>query len=46
MRGLRLKNIPLNGFIDSIGNKYFYVCDVEQNYSRWSKNAVEYFGLT
>lgn len=45
MRGLRLKNIPLNGFIDSIGNKYFYVCDVEQNYSRWSKNAVEYFGL-
>jgi len=24
---------------------YVYVCDVKKNYSRWSKSAVDYFGL-
>ena len=24
---------------------YVYICDMSFNYSRWSKNAVDYFGL-
>lgn len=24
---------------------YIYLCDLKRDYSRWSKNAVEYFGL-
>jgi len=27
------------------GGNYVYVCDMEQDLSRWSKSAVEYFGL-
>lgn len=26
-------------------NSYVYLCDMQEDYSRWSKNAVDFFGL-
>lgn len=39
----------LNGMFDMLDiaadGTYIYVCDMKHDYSRWSKTAVEYFGL-
>ena len=32
-------------FAETSGNSYLFICDVEQDYSRWSKEAVEYFDM-
>ena len=32
-------------FAESSKSRYLYVCNMETDISRWSKNAVEYFGL-
>ena len=26
-------------------NSYVYLCDMQEDYSRWSQNAVDFFGL-
>lgn len=33
------------GFAETSKRRYVYVCNMETGVSRWSKNAVEYFGL-
>ena len=33
------------GFADTSKRRYLYVCNMKTGISRWSKNAVEYFGL-
>lgn len=32
-------------FSETSKNQYIYLCNMQTNVSRWSKNAVEYFGL-
>jgi diguanylate cyclase (GGDEF)-like protein len=34
-----------DAFAATATNKYIYICNMETGVSRWSKNAVEYFGL-
>ncbi|MCH4193620.1 MAG: EAL domain-containing protein [Butyrivibrio sp.] len=33
------------GFAETSDNSYLFICDMEQDYSRWSKDAVEYFDM-
>jgi diguanylate cyclase (GGDEF)-like protein/PAS domain S-box-containing protein len=32
-------------FAETSGSRYLFMCNLEQDIARWSKNAVEYFGL-
>ena len=34
-----------DGFAETTNRSYIFITDVEKNISRWSRNAVEYFGL-
>lgn len=38
-------SIPFEAFEDSDGKNHIFVCDMDRDYSRWSKSAIEYFGL-
>lgn len=40
-----LENDLFEAFAEASDNVYIYVCDVSQDLSRWSMNAIEYFGL-
>ena len=40
-----LKNELFESFANASDNIYIYVCDMESDLSRWSKNTVDYFGL-
>lgn len=40
-----LENDLFEAFAEASNHVYIYVCDVSQDLSRWSMNAVEYFGL-
>lgn len=42
---LILENDLFEAFAEASDHVYIYVCDVSQDLSRWSLNAVEYFGL-
>ena len=35
-----------NAFSDIAKNEYLYVLDIKNKFSRWSKSAVEDFGLS
>lgn len=32
-------------FAETSGNRYMFICDVKNDITRWSKNAVEFFGF-
>lgn len=34
-----------DGFSETSDRRYIYICDMSRDLSRWSRNAVEYFGL-
>ena len=34
-----------DGFAETSKRRYIYVCNLETGVSRWSRNAVEHFGL-
>ena len=38
-------NELFEAFGSASDNVYIYVCDMKTNISRWSKTAVDYFGL-
>lgn len=40
-----LENELFESFANASDNIYIYVCDMESDLSRWSKNTVDYFGL-
>lgn len=40
-----LKNELFESFANASDNIYIYVCDMQSDLSRWSKNTVDYFGL-
>lgn len=40
-----LKNELFESFANASDNIYIYVCDMESDLSRWSKNTVDYFDL-
>ncbi|MCM1424753.1 MAG: diguanylate cyclase, partial [bacterium] len=40
-----LKNELFESFANASDNIYIYVCDMKADFSRWSKNTVEYFDL-
>jgi len=40
-----LDNRMFDGFASGSKDRYVYVCNMRTGVSRWSKNAVEYFGL-
>lgn len=40
-----LQNKLFDIFSDASDDLYFYICDVKRDYSRWSKTAVEDFGV-
>ena len=40
-----LKNELFESFANASDNIYIYVCDMESDLSRWSKNTVDYFNL-
>lgn len=40
-----LKNELFESFANASDNIYIYVCDMQSDLSRWSKNSVDYFGL-
>lgn len=40
-----LKNELFESFANASDNIYIYVCDMESDISRWSKNTVDYFNL-
>ncbi len=40
-----LENELFESFANASDNIYIYVCDMESDLSRWSKNSVEYFNL-
>lgn len=40
-----LNHVLYDAFSESASSVYLYVTDTETNISRWSKNAVKYFGL-
>ena len=41
-----LDNRMFDGFASGSKDRYVYVCNMRTGVSRWSKNAVEYFGLS
>ncbi len=45
----RLDDSLINGLFDTLAmaspESYIFINDLEHDYSRWSKNAVEYFGM-
>lgn len=40
-----LNVIPFEGMTNDEGKRHAYVCDMNLNISRWSKSAVDFFGL-
>lgn len=40
-----LENELFESFANASDNIYIYVCDMQKDLSRWSKNTVDYFGL-
>lgn len=40
-----LENELFESFANASDNIYIYVCDMQSDLSRWSKNTVDYFGL-
>ena len=40
-----LDNRVFNAFAETSGHLYIYLCNMQTNVSRWSRFAVEYFGL-
>ena len=40
-----LQNELFESFANASDNIYIYVCDMQSDLSRWSKNTVDYFGL-
>ena len=40
-----LDNALFTAFSEASEQVYIYVCDVKQDLSHWSKNAVTFFGL-
>lgn len=40
-----LKNELFESFANASDNIYIYVCDMQSDLSRWSKNSVDYFNL-
>lgn len=40
-----LQNELFDAFANAAENIYIFVCDMRSDLSRWSKNAVDYFGL-
>ena len=40
-----LKNELFESFANASDNIYIYVCDMQSDLSRWSKNTVDYFNL-
>jgi len=40
-----LENRFFDGFSDTSDRRYLYICDMSSNVTRWSRNAVEYFGF-
>jgi len=40
-----LQNIPFEGFEDNNGKRYVYISDMDTGMSRWSKGAIDYFGI-
>ena len=34
-----------DGFAETSKRRYIYICNMQTGISRWSRNAVEYFGL-
>ncbi|MBQ2802827.1 MAG: GGDEF and EAL domain-containing protein, partial [Lachnospiraceae bacterium] len=40
-----LDNRLFEGFADTSNRRYVFLCNMQTNVSRWSKDAIEYFGL-
>ena len=40
-----LDNRIFTAFSETSARRYIYVCNLATNVSRWSKNAVDYFGF-
>ncbi|MBQ8965021.1 EAL domain-containing protein [Ruminococcus sp.] len=45
IRSELLESRLFDGFADSSDRRYLYICDMSSDLSRWSRSAVEYFGL-
>lgn len=45
MENKDLCSIPFEGFVDLDGRRHIYITDMTTGLSRWSKSAVDYFGL-
>ena len=43
--GYLLNHRLFDGFSETSGRSYIFITDLENDITRWSRNAVEYFGL-
>ncbi len=46
MQMTELENRIFEGFAETSDRRYVYLCNMRDDVSRWSKNAVDYFGLS